>query len=157
MRNIWEHAMTLALVGTLLPSMGLAQEKAAPDSAVIAVKMKNLETQITALDRQIKTEDAKRDQTILGVSAEQLEVMNNRQDSVCLALRSQKTDKQLELKELAARQATAALAQPLSMLQQQDQNSGATANSTQPEKTLKTVKPSQTGKPTQTNKPARRK
>lgn len=135
-------------------SKAYSQEKVSGDSAVNAIKVKNLRIQITDLERKIKEEDAKRNKTILGVSPEQLEQMNDRQDSICLALRSQKTDKELELKELTAKQTAAALAQQLMTLQQQGQGNTPASNGSQPNKPVKPGKPSKPAKP---NKPSRRK
>lgn len=131
-----------------------SQEKVSGDSAVNAIKVKNLRMQISDLERQIKQEDAKRNRTILGVSPEQLEQMNDRQDSICLVLRSQKTDKELELKELTAKQTAAALAQQLTTLQQQGHGNTPAGNGSQPNKPTKPSKPTKPAKP---NKPSRRK
>lgn len=128
-----------------------AQDKARSDSAVNALKVKNLRAQITALDKQIKQEDAKRNKTVLGVSPEQLEIMNDRQDSVCLALRSQRTDKELELKEITAKQTAAVIAQQLSVLQQQ----GTDNNASQPGKPTKPTKPTKPNKPSKPTKPGK--
>lgn len=102
-----------------VPALASAQnQQPTADSTANALRIRSLKAQIEGLDKQIKQEDVKRNKTILGVKPEQLEVMNDRQDSVCLELRSQLTDKQLELKELTAKQAAAALSQQINVLQQ---------------------------------------
>lgn len=70
------------------------------DSTMIALKIKNLNARKVSLKKQIETEDKKRNRVIAGVDPESLERINDRQDSLCLALRSQLTEVQLELDEL---------------------------------------------------------
>ena len=55
---------------------------------------------ILALKKKIELEDRKRNQTIDGVSGISMEKINVRQDSICLDLRSQLVDVQLQIKEL---------------------------------------------------------
>jgi hypothetical protein len=69
------------------------------DSAANAACIKALQTKRDSLSAIIKKEDAKRNTQLNGVSAEVLEEMNDRQDSVCLDLRSQLVDVQLEIWE----------------------------------------------------------
>lgn len=70
------------------------------DSTVNALKIKNLNIRKADLQKQIKIEDKKRNRTIEGVEPETMEAINDKQDSICLALRSELTDIQLELNEL---------------------------------------------------------
>lgn len=70
------------------------------DSTMIALRIKNLNARKVSLQKQIETEDKKRNRVIAGVVPESLERINDRQDSLCLALRSQLTEVQLELNEL---------------------------------------------------------
>ena len=70
------------------------------DSLARATRIHNLKLRKESLEKDIRTEDRKRNRQIAGVSPETLEEMNNRQDSICLALRSQLVDVTLELKEL---------------------------------------------------------
>lgn len=128
------------------------------DSAVNALKIANLKAQIADLNKQIKKEDAKRNKTILGVSAEQLDIMNERQDSICLDLRSQLTDKELELKEIVAVQTAASLAQQANTLQQSvnaQQNASTQQNSGTNTTPGKPNKPNRPGKPNKPNKPSK--
>lgn len=102
----------------MLPAFASAQA-VINDSVANALRVRNLKTQIDALNQKITAEDAKRNKVILGVSPSQLEAMNDRQDSVCLELRSQLTDKELELKELTARQTAETISQQVSNLRQE--------------------------------------
>ena len=70
------------------------------DSTMNAIKIMNLNARKTSLQKQIELEDKKRNRVIEGVDPENMELINDRQDSLCLALRSQLTDVQLELNEL---------------------------------------------------------
>lgn len=70
------------------------------DSTMLALKIKDLNVRKASLQKQIETEDKKRNRVIEGVDPESMELINDRQDSICLALRSQLTDVQLELNEL---------------------------------------------------------
>ena len=81
------------------------------DSTVNAIKINNLKNQKTALQKRIAVEDKKRNAVIEGVSPETLEKRNERQDSICLELRSELTSIELELKELGADGTTAQIAQ----------------------------------------------
>lgn len=71
------------------------------DSIAVAVRLKSLLSKKDIIEKEIKNEDAKRNSQISGVSPETLEMMNNRQDSICLALRSELVDVTLEIKELS--------------------------------------------------------
>lgn len=80
-----------------------AQNRPQADEATVnAIKVKELTLKKESLLRKIAAEDAKRDQSINGVAPETQEMLNDRQDSVCLALRSQLVSVNLELKELTA-------------------------------------------------------
>ncbi len=81
------------------------------DSIVTAVKLNSLHIKKDKLEKEIKVEDSKRNSQIAGVSPETLEAMNNRQDSICLALRSELVDVILEIKELSPDVATPQLLQ----------------------------------------------
>lgn len=78
----------------------LAQNNASNDSIARAVKVKELTIKKENLIKQIKIEDAKRDMSISGVTFETQEILNDRQDSICLDLRSQLVSIELEIKEL---------------------------------------------------------
>ena len=70
------------------------------DSISIALRLKTLRSQKERLQEEIREQDTKRNKQIVGVSAKTLEYMNNKQDSICLELRSALTDVNLEIKEL---------------------------------------------------------
>lgn len=76
------------------------------DSIATAVRLNGLQSKKDKLEKEIKVEDGKRNSQIAGVSPERLETMNNRQDSICLALRSELVDVILEIKELSPDAAT---------------------------------------------------
>ena len=78
-----------------------AQQKLSPnDSIMNTVRVKVLTEKRTELKKQISIEDAKRNKIINGVTPEVQEAMNDKQDSICLDLRSQLVAVELELKEL---------------------------------------------------------
>lgn len=141
-------------VGLLLFSFhGYAQNQASQnDSTVNAIKIKNLKSRKAALQKQIAVEDKKRNEVIEGVSPETLERRNERQDSVCLELRSELTNVELELKELGADNTTTQIVQQYNSLVQsnhQDTTQVAVPNKpTPPAKPTKPSKPSKPIKPT---------
>ena len=90
-----------------------------PDDAALALRTKELNQRKSELQQQIAIEDAKRNRQINGVSPETQERLNDRQDSVCLELRSQLVAVNLELRELAPDQAATTLATQLNQLTQQ--------------------------------------
>lgn len=75
-----------------------AQTKA--DTVKVQIKIKELKQTEATLKKRIGTEDKKRNRNIEGVSETSMDVINQRQDSVCLELRSQLVDVQLQVKEL---------------------------------------------------------
>ena len=75
-----------------------AQTKA--DTVKVQIKIKELKQVEATLKKRIETEDKKRNRNIEGVSETSMDEMNLRQDSVCLDLRSQLVDVQLQVKEL---------------------------------------------------------
>ena len=73
-----------------------AQTKA--DTVKVQIKIKELRQVEATLKKRIETEDKKRNRNIEGVSETSMDEMNQRQDSVCLDLRSQLVDVQLQVK-----------------------------------------------------------
>lgn len=73
----------------------------ANDSVANALRLRNLQAEKQRIEKEIEVEDGKRNVQIAGVSVETLEKINNRQDSICLALRSELVDVVLEIKELS--------------------------------------------------------
>lgn len=102
-KTIYLVAGVIALV--LLSQPGTAQSTPKNttaeqnDSVANVARMKMLQTKRDSLSLLIKQEDAKRNRQLNGVSEEVLEQMNDRQDSLCLDLRSQLVDVQLEIWE----------------------------------------------------------
>ena len=70
------------------------------DSIKVQLKMKELSRTEEMLKIKIENEDKKRDAKLKGVSPERMEEINDRQDSVCLALRSQLVETLLKMEEL---------------------------------------------------------
>ncbi|MCM1111338.1 MAG: hypothetical protein NC336_09025 [Clostridium sp.] len=93
----------VVVVASLLAGQAIsAQTPTKNDSITNAVRLNSLQRKKESLQKEIKVQDAKRNQQIQGVSAETMELMNDKQDSLCLALRSELTDVVLEIKELSA-------------------------------------------------------
>lgn len=99
----------IILFGIIAIFMSMAHEVSAlspeekNDSLTTVLKLNSLQSKKESLQKEIKLQDAKRNQQIAGVSAETMENINNRQDSLCLALRSELVDVILEIKELSPR------------------------------------------------------
>lgn len=94
--------LSAILVIMMMATMSsVAQEKDTPnDSIARMVKLKELEIKRTNLIKEIKIEDSKRDKSISGVTFETQERLNDKQDSICLDLRSRLVSIELEIKEL---------------------------------------------------------
>lgn len=108
-----------------------AQDTAqANDSIATALRLNNLQTQKNKLLKDIKAEDAKRNRQILGVNPETLEEINEQQDSVCLALRSELVSVILEIKELSPEVAISALLQQYNSLVKKPNTTATEPNST---------------------------
>lgn len=110
------------------------KDTVAVDSAMNAARIKTLETCRDSLQQVLSIEDAKRNVSRPGVRPETLERINNRQDSICLALRSQITDVNLEINEL-----TPASVVSLHVVQQYNSIIGGKENNTE----AKPTKPTQ--------------
>ena len=83
-----------------LSGFGQAAAQTKADTLKVLIKVKELKQKELALKQKIETEDKKRNQTIAGVSEVSMAAINERQDSICLDLRSQLVDVQLQVKEL---------------------------------------------------------
>lgn len=97
---------TLPLIAVAAIAIAIAPSVAADDDIIqdnLAgnSKYNALNEQRNQLQEQIATEDKKRNQVIEGVSAQQLEQINDRQDSICLELRSQLVSVELQISELS--------------------------------------------------------
>lgn len=119
MKSLKIFLISMMTVGGVV---GYAQNLSVANS-VQALKIKELTARRDNLQKQIKTEDSKRNQIIRGISLEAQEQMNERQDSICLALRSQLVSVDLELKELVPDETASKIKQQLDKLQNGQQQS----------------------------------
>ncbi len=101
MNRIIISGVLAILAGFLSIDISAQTNASRNDSIATAVKLNSLQSKKEKLEKEIKVEDGKRNSQIAGVSPETLEAMNNRQDSTCLALRSELVDVILEIKELS--------------------------------------------------------
>ena len=138
----------LAAAFAAAPAKAQAQKPAArpaaafsADSTVNALKIKTLTERKERLKKAIEAEDKKRGLQREGVAPERNERLNNRQDSVCLDLRSQLCDVNLQLGELAPA-STAAIAHQYSLMHRPNATPG---------------KPGKPAKPAAPGRPAKRK
>ena len=95
------------------------QTTAQADSAAITIKLEALNDRQKVLQDSIKNEDRKRNATINGVSPETMEQINDRQDSICLSLRSKLITVELEINELTPNKAQDQILQQYNTLLQQ--------------------------------------
>lgn len=95
--KIWAVGLMVMAAAT-----GWAQDNKtqAGDSIVDALKVRELNIRKQKLQQRIAVEDKKRNQVVDGVTPETLEQINDRQDSICLDLRSQLVAVELELEEV---------------------------------------------------------
>lgn len=84
-------------------------QDALQDSTLVALKIKELNARKEAIAKRIKAEDAKRNRTVPGVSPETQERLDDKQDSIYLALKSQLVAVNLELKELVPDRTTSSI------------------------------------------------
>lgn len=111
MKRIIIPIAIMAIAGASSFAMSPQTNTTRSDSIATAVKLNSLQSKKEKLEKEIKVEDGKRNSQIAGVSPETLEIMNNRQDSICLALRSELVDVIIEIKELSPDVATPQLLQ----------------------------------------------
>ena len=144
-------AMSLSMAHGISPQTGTQptdtqqanlQQVIKTDSIATALRLKTLQSKRESLQKEIKAQDAKRNKQIPGVSAETLEEMNNRQDSICLALRSELTDVILEIRELSPSVASPQLINQYNNLVNRPDSTAATtpARPIKPTKTKPTTK-----------------
>lgn len=98
------------------------------DSVANEVKLKALNTKKGELENKIKVEDAKRNRQVAGVTPETIEAMNDRQDSICLALRSQLVEVNREIRELTPDNTSQVLIQQFNNLVTQPAQAAADGN-----------------------------
>lgn len=94
--RIWMTGLVMMVVAT-----GWAQSSNTQvnDSIAAALKMRELSMKKQGLQQRIAAEDKKRNHMVDGVTPETQEMLNNRQDSICLDLRSQLVAVELEIEE----------------------------------------------------------
>lgn len=94
-------SLICCITGNLHASKPLLTEPSTPnDSTVYVIRLKALTVKESNLQKQIQEQDKKRNAVYNGVSSETTEKLNNHQDSICLDLRSQLVDVQLEIAEV---------------------------------------------------------
>ena len=95
--KIWVAALVMMVAATGWAQDRMSQTK---DSITTALKIRELKIRKQSLQQRIATEDKKRNQVIDGVTPETQEMLNDRQDSICLDLRSQLVAVELEMEEV---------------------------------------------------------
>lgn len=91
---------TTIAIASLVGNNAFAQSTHVRNDSIAAnLKLNGLRSKRDKLQKEIKIQEAKRNIQTNGVAPETLEEMNDRQDSVCLALRSELVDVILEIKE----------------------------------------------------------
>ena len=95
-------ALPLLMAAMLvMPSQAAGREATTgTDSITTAIRLNTLNKQRQDLQDSIKVADAARNASIDGVSPERMEQINDQQDSLCLALRSQLVSVELEIEEI---------------------------------------------------------
>lgn len=95
--KIWVAGLMMMAAAT-----GWAQDNKvqASDSITTALKVRELKIRKQSLLQRIAAEDKKRNQVVSGVTPETQELINDRQDSICLDLRSQLVAVELEMEEI---------------------------------------------------------
>lgn len=97
--NYFIAALTVAAFSTQVKAQDVQKASLQGDSIAIQLRLDQLEKSKVNLAKRIKGEDQKRNQMVPGISLENMEIINLQQDSLCLALRSEMTDINLEISE----------------------------------------------------------
>lgn len=125
----------LTIITILITAItALAQNTSINDSTIIAIKVKEINIKKTSLQKQISIEDAKRGRNIEGVTPERQEILNDKQDSICLELRSQLIDIELELNEIVPDQTVGKIVNQFNILNQNQQQNSHSTNDIIPQK-----------------------
>ncbi len=97
--NLYRSFLIIAIVAVCLlnSSKLFAQSSEQTDST--SVSLEDLKKQKEDLTEALKREEAKRGQKLEGVFPESMEKVNRNQDSICLELKSQLIDVELEIAE----------------------------------------------------------
>ena len=123
----------LASLGGLRANAQTKPEKT--DSIATAIRIKALQQKKQQLRTQIAEADKQRNRHIDGVSAVRLEQINDRQDSICLDLRSQLVTVELELNEITPDKVPATVVQHYNALvRPQPEQAAPAASPAKPQK-----------------------
>ena len=109
------HISTLIIAAAV--ALTAAAQSATQPADSMSVQQKRLTERRAELRKLITEADAQRNKTREGVAAVTNEALNDRQDSICLDLRSQLTDVELQLKELGGKRKARLLQQAVSVAQ----------------------------------------
>ena len=114
--------LVIAAASFVMPSTTSAQNVSKTDSTLTALRLNELKNRQADIQRKIEIEDRKRNQSIEGVSLATMEKMNLVQDSICLELRSQLVEIELEIAELTPNKLPAQFIQQYNRLRQSQGN-----------------------------------
>ncbi len=104
MRSMIRHLSTIAMM--LIATQVYAQNRSPLDqNSINAIKIEELTRKRAALIQQIEKEEAKRGREIADSTYIYMEMVNQRQDSICLELRSQLVAIELQIEEIKPPQA----------------------------------------------------
>lgn len=120
-RHISIFSICLLAICFTSGSIAINLKSESNDSTVISKRLAILKDRQEKLQKQIKVEDLKRDRQLSGVSSETNEAMNDRQDSICLALRSELTDVTLEIQEMSSNKPSSQLSDLVRQVKSQKQ------------------------------------
>lgn len=85
-----------------IPGVSASQpdRQIAPADTVAIIRLKALNARAEILQKELNEQDKKRNRVYNGVAAETLEQLNDRQDSICLDMRSKLVSMKLESAEI---------------------------------------------------------
>lgn len=112
--------ISILIIAAAVSLTAAAQSTAQPADS-LSVQQKRLTERRAELRKLITEADAQRNKTREGVAAATNEALNDRQDSICLDLRSQLTDVELQLKEIGGKRKARLLQQAVSVAQSRAQ------------------------------------
>ena len=92
----------ILIIAILMAACGTSYAQTQMDTIRTRARITELTFQCKQLKQRIASEDKLRNSQLPDVAPEQMEIINLRQDSICLELRSQLAEVELELAELSA-------------------------------------------------------